>query len=71
MTRIEPIADAITTANRSGADFLPTCWSLVIAVGGQSAAQDTQAALEQLAQAYWRPVYAFIRRRWAAVNYTR
>ena len=68
MTRIEPIAQRHTTANRSSADFLPTRWSLVIAAGSQPATPDTQAALEQLAQAYWRPVYAFIRRQTAPAS---
>jgi RNA polymerase sigma-70 factor (ECF subfamily) len=41
--------------------FHTTRWSVVLAAGG--AHGDTPAALEQLCATYWRPVYAFLRRR--------
>jgi RNA polymerase sigma factor (sigma-70 family) len=47
--------------------FLPTHWTVVIAAArraGTSAQPDTRArqALDELAQAYWYPLYAYIRR---------
>lgn len=45
----------------SRASFPRTQWSLVAAAQGDD--PDTAAALNQLCTAYWRPVYAFIRRR--------
>src|SRR4030095_14111255 len=41
--------------------FTTTRWSLVVAAGGSG--EQAAAALAELCQAYWRPVYAFIRRR--------
>jgi RNA polymerase sigma-70 factor (ECF subfamily) len=47
----------------SSSDFLPTRWSLVLAAAGDPArAPASREALEQLARAYWYPLYAFIRR---------
>src|SRR4051812_30697362 len=50
--------------SESAADcrFPSTHWSL-IAAAGRSSSQGTQAALADLCQRYWYPVYAFIRRR--------
>jgi RNA polymerase sigma-70 factor (ECF subfamily) len=41
--------------------FATTRWSLVLAAGRQDAPEGT-AALAALCDAYWRPVYAFVRR---------
>jgi DNA-directed RNA polymerase specialized sigma24 family protein len=41
--------------------FTTTRWSLIVAAGGSG--EQAAAALAELCQAYWRPVYAFIRRR--------
>src|SRR5262245_8408406 len=41
--------------------FHTTHWSLVVAAAGQEG--EPRAALEELCQAYWYPIYAFIRRR--------
>jgi RNA polymerase sigma-70 factor (ECF subfamily) len=41
--------------------FATTRWSVVVAAGAQSTTAAKQA-LERLCQAYWQPVYAFIRR---------
>jgi RNA polymerase sigma factor (sigma-70 family) len=45
-------------------DFLPTRWTLVVAAAAHPAEPDTRArqALAELAQAYWYPLYAYIRR---------
>jgi hypothetical protein len=40
--------------------FATTRWSIVVAAGG--AGEDSRRALEELCQAYWHPVYAFVRR---------
>ena len=42
-------------------DFRSTHWSLVQLAGGASSPESTEA-LEQLCHAYWRPLYAFVRR---------
>jgi len=42
--------------------FHTTHWSLVVAAAGQEG-EKPRAALEELCQAYWYPIYAFIRRR--------
>jgi len=44
------------------AQFAATRWSVVVAAGGDHAAPDTRRALEELIQAYWFPLYAFLRR---------
>jgi RNA polymerase sigma factor (sigma-70 family) len=57
---LSPPDPSPSEAGKHGA-FLTTHWSLVLA-----AAQDSptgEAALEQLCQNYWPPVYAFVRRR--------
>jgi RNA polymerase sigma-70 factor (ECF subfamily) len=51
------------TANAS--QFQTTLWTTVVAAGRQ-ASPDSQAALARLCQTYWRPVYAYIRRRSAS-----
>jgi RNA polymerase sigma factor (sigma-70 family) len=44
--------------------FATTRWSVVLAAqGGTSLEDEARAALEQLCRTYWRPLYAFIRRR--------
>ena len=45
-----------------GSQFAATRWSVVIAAGGEAGVQ-RRRALEELARAYWVPLYAFIRRR--------
>jgi len=46
----------------SEARFLTTHWSVVLAAGRADTAR-AAAALEQLCQNYWRPLYAYVRRR--------
>ncbi len=45
-----------------GAVFATTHWSVVLAAGEQNTPQSA-AALEQLCQTYWYPLYAYARRR--------
>ncbi len=49
-------------SNRAGV-FHTTCWSMVLAAGRPDAADTSAAALQQLCQSYWFPVYAYVRRR--------
>ncbi len=49
-----------TPANTS--QFQTTLWTTVLAAG-KDASPDSQAALAKLCQIYWRPVYAYIRKR--------
>ena len=43
------------------AKFPPTLWSIVLKAGGECSAQ-SQEALAKLCDAYWYPLYAFVRR---------
>ena len=52
-----PTADVKTKADA----FATTHWSLVLIAQGQSAA--AEEALEELCRIYWRPLYAFARRK--------
>lgn len=60
-----PIVNAMSTPNRDlsqdARDFRTTHWSLVLEAGASTA--DGRSALEALCQAYWFPLYAFVRRR--------
>lgn len=49
-------------SNHRPSDFRTTHWSLVLEAGG-AAETDRQAALEELCEQYWYPLYAFLRRR--------
>lgn len=49
-----------TSSDRAG--FAPTRWSLVLAAG-RAAQPAARAALSELCQAYWYPLYAYVRRR--------
>ena len=46
----------------SSAVFATTHWSVVLAAGGETTPQATDA-LEKLCRAYWYPLYAYVRRR--------
>ena len=56
MCRLLNMSDAATS------QFLTTSWTLVRAAAGHPTA-DSRLALATLCQAYWHPVYAFIRRK--------
>lgn len=46
----------------SGARFAATRWSIVLAAADDRAGTESRRALEELIQAYWFPLYAFVRR---------
>src|SRR5687767_2431971 len=46
-----------------GAQFPPTRWSLIAQAGGAGDTQTRREALEEICRAYWRPLYAFARRK--------
>jgi len=50
------------SASYDAARFATTHWSVVLAAG-HSRAPDAQGALEALCQAYWYPLYVYVRRR--------
>jgi RNA polymerase sigma-70 factor (ECF subfamily) len=50
-----------------GSTFLTTRWSVVLAAGGVPS-ETRRAALDELARAYWYPLYAFARRRGLAAD---
>jgi RNA polymerase sigma factor (sigma-70 family) len=54
-------ADPDSTAG-AGGKFPPTLWSVVLAAGGESSPQ-AEKALTALCNAYWKPIYVFLRRR--------
>src|SRR5262249_18690888 len=53
--------------SQQSASFASTHWSVVLAAG-KRALPDSDRALAALCQAYWRPVYVFVRRRVANVH---
>ena len=49
---------------RSGAQrFATTRWSLVLQARNRHVPEETRLALSELCEAYWKPLYAFVRRR--------
>lgn len=48
-------------------EFAATRWSVVL-VAGRRSSPDSRRALESLCEAYWYPLYAYVRRRVADVN---
>lgn len=59
-------ADETRTGGAAEA-FPPTRWSIVLAAGDPRSAAGAEA-LDHLARAYWKPVYAYLRRRGLAVE---
>jgi RNA polymerase sigma-70 factor (ECF subfamily) len=53
---------AASSASRGDHQFAATRWSIVLAARDPSA-PDSRRALESLCEAYWYPLYAFVRRR--------
>src|SRR5437763_13351060 len=49
--------------------FAPTHWSVVLAAGeSQAAPENARAALAELCQTYWAPLYSFVRSRGYSVH---
>src|SRR5258706_2579904 len=48
-------------------DFPSTCWSRFLGRSGQGDAKDSEP-FELLAKRYWKPVYGYVRIRWAKTN---
>lgn len=53
---------AVQTGRAEGV-FNTTCWTIVLACGGDAETPGAQRALAELFQTYWYPLYAYIRRR--------
>jgi RNA polymerase sigma-70 factor (ECF subfamily) len=60
-TGVETKGPAGHSASKRSAWFTTTHWSVVLAAGRGDSAR-AQAALEQLCQTYWYPLYVFVRR---------
>jgi len=56
------LARGLTLMEERTADFSTTHWSLVLCAGGDGT-PESRDALAKLCEAYWYPVYAYIRRR--------
>lgn len=54
--------DQASESTPRGDYFFTTCWTVVLAAGRKSSPQSEQA-LAELCQAYWYPLYAYVRRR--------
>ncbi|NBR84172.1 MAG: sigma-70 family RNA polymerase sigma factor [Verrucomicrobia bacterium] len=57
----EPVASREARTQPAGL-FVTTRWTQVLAAGRTSDTTHARAALEQLCQTYWYPIYAFVRR---------
>jgi RNA polymerase sigma factor (sigma-70 family) len=57
-----------TSSWGAGGQFTATRWSVVLAAGGEEADTVRRRALEELVQAYWFPLYAYIRRQGHSVQ---
>lgn len=57
-----PQYDSSPLGGRGAQDFATTQWSLVL-VAGDGDRQEAQQALATLCEAYWLPLYAYVRRR--------
>src|SRR5689334_9986870 len=57
-----PDPDKTGSFSRASANFATTRWCLVVAAG-QQGSPGSRAALAELCEAYWVPLYAYARRR--------
>lgn len=55
--------DSTTTHEGTGAGFPTTRWTTILAAGDPSC-EGYRQSLEELARSYWRPIYAYFRRKW-------
>lgn len=51
------------TLNTGRADFQPTRWSVVLLAAQSQSLENARSALANFCEAYWSPLYAFVRRR--------
>ena len=58
-----PVKARSGTLRAGGAPFEPTHWSVVLLAAGSQSSEAAQSALASFCQAYWPPLYAFVRRR--------
>jgi RNA polymerase sigma factor (sigma-70 family) len=58
--QVTPLTEVGGSTQSGGVAFATTHWSVVLEAQGESPA--AQEALEKLCRAYWRPIYAFVRR---------
>ena len=54
---------AVHTPGHDNENFQSTQWSVVLRAGDVSASEEARAAMEQLCQTYWYPLYAYVRHR--------
>ncbi|HEY2124684.1 MAG TPA: sigma-70 family RNA polymerase sigma factor [Chthoniobacterales bacterium] len=65
---MQPLSETVTV-DRMSDPFAPTHWSVIVAAGeSQSAPELARAALAQLCQTYWAPLYGFVRSRGYSVH---
>jgi RNA polymerase sigma-70 factor (ECF subfamily) len=57
----------LAECEEAGGRFEETAWSVVLAAGAETDAR-AQAALAELCHIYWRPIYAYVRRKGYAVH---
>ncbi|MBI2932701.1 MAG: sigma-70 family RNA polymerase sigma factor [Planctomycetes bacterium] len=57
-----------TAIGGSAANFPTTCWSRVVRLQEPSSDPAYREAVSELAQRYWKPVYAYIRAAWGKSN---
>ncbi len=65
MTRVPVGAD--TSLARGDRAFPSTCWSRVLE-SARAGTTEQRASFEAVASSYWKPVYAYVRTRWAKTN---
>src|SRR5437867_9766320 len=59
--------DPLTELGGVRRDFPSTCWSRFSAALPEDLAS-RRAAVEELSRRYWKPIYAYIRAKWAKTN---
>jgi len=67
MVKMAKARDRFSSASGKDHEFAATRWSVVV-VAGRRSSPDSQKALQSLCEAYWYPLYAYVRRRVADSN---
>ena len=62
MVKMSKARDRANSTSGGDGQFAATRWSVVLMAGHQSS-PDSRRALESLCEAYWYPLYAYVRRR--------